>query len=979
MSAIEGARHPGRSRVASSALVLLGLTAVALVALAPAGTAESAKSGLVAAYGFEEAQGATATDASGNGNKGALVDAARTSSGAYGSGIRLRGSGVGVVVPDSSSLHLRGAGTLVAWVRPASMNDAWRDVVYKGDDTYYLESSSPTRGAPAAGGRFAASGHHTEAFAPGPLTPNAWAYLTLTYDGSNLRLYVDGSEVASVPETQVLRSSTRPLQIGGDDIYGQYFEGTVDEVRIYDVARSPDQIRNDMDTPVVAGTAGDRRPPSAPGALSAAAASAGSIHLSWGAASDNVGVSSYELFRCKDTGCSSFSQVGQVDGMSTSYADDAVDASSSYSYEVRAVDAAGNAGPFSNVASATTPAPPDREPPLPPAGLAASAVDQASITLSWDAAADNVGVTGYRIYLDGTQVDSTSATSYLYSRLTCGTAYSLGVAAVDAANNVSALAALTQETAACSDESPPTAPTDLTAAPKSSSEIDLSWTAATDNVAVTKYEVWRCDTPGCSSFSQIATTAATSFEDTGLAATTSYSYEVRALDAAGNIGPYSKVAATNTLEDAAKTPGPLRVDPSGRYLLDRNGTPFLMTGDSPQALIGDLTEADAALYFSTRRAQGFNTVWINLLCNNYTGCNSDGSTWDGISPFTTPGDVSTPNEAYFARVDKMIQLATKYGFVILLDPAETAGWLTTLVSSGVDKDRAYGAYVGARYAAFSNIVWISGNDYQAWGDTYDPYVTAVAQGIRAADPSALQTVELNYFTSGSLDDPTWAPLIDLNASYTYNPTYIQVLKDYNRPNFLPTFLAEGSYEDEQNVSTVPAGTTQQLRRQEYWSLLSGASGQMYGNHSVWQFLCSQRDVDGNCIGGWKDELASSGAKQMANVLALFSPRRWYELIPDQDHSLVTGGFGTFGDDDYVTAARTSDGKLAIAYAPSAATITVDLGTLAGPVTARWYDPTSGTYATIGGSPLPNAGSASLTTPGLNGEGADDWVLVLETP
>ena len=423
---------------------------------------------------------------------------------------------------------------------------------------------------------------------------------------------------------------------------------------------------------------------------------------------------------------------------------------------------------------------------------------------------------------------------------------------------------------------------------------------------------------------------------------------------------------------------PAEVGPTGRYLVDQNGVPFLITGESPQALIGDLTESDAALFFANRRAHGFNTVWINLLCDDYTGCRADGSTWDGIPPFTTPGDLSTPNEAYFSRADRMIQLAAQYGFVVLLDPAETGGWLDTLVANGVEKDRAYGQYLGRRYAGFSNIIWISGNDYQAYGPDNDPYVAGVAQGIRDTDPSALQTIELNYLTSGSLDDPAWAPLIDLNASYTYDPTYVQVLNDYDRSNFLPTFMVEASYEDEQNPGA-PAGTPLQLRRQEYWSLLSGATGQLYGNHSTWQLLCSQRDADGNCVGGWKDEMDSPGATQMANVVALFSPRRWYDLVPDQNHTLVTSGYGSFGQDDYVTAAQTPDGKLAMAYVPSSRTITVDLSTFSGPVTARWYDPADGTFTSISeGSPFANVGSLDFPTPGTNAGGDNDWVLVLET-
>ena len=170
-----------------------------------------------------------------------------------------------------------------------------------------------------------------------------------------------------------------------------------------------------------------------------------------------------------------------------------------------------------------------------------------------------------------------------------------------------------------------------------------------------------------------------------------------------------------------------------------------------------------------------------------------------------------------------------------------------------------------------------------------------------------------------------------------------------------------------------------LRRQEYWSILSGATGQLYGNHYTWQFICDERDAEGNCLGGWKDQLDSPGAIQMGYLTALFSPLAWYNLVPDQDHTLVTAGFGTFGADDYVTAARTPDGTLAMAYMPTASTVTVDMSQLSGPVTARWYDPAAGTFTDITGSPFDNVGSLDFTTPGDNADGAgnEEWVLVLE--
>src|SRR6266852_5899498 len=263
---------------------------------------------------------------------------------------------------------------------------------------------------------------------------------------------------------------------------------------------------------------------------------------------------------------------------------------------------------------------------------------------------------------------------------------------------------------------------------------------------------------------------------------------------------------------------PVRVGPTGRYLVDQSAVPFLITGESPQAMIGNLSEADAELFFANRQRHGFNTVWINLLCNSYTGCRDDGRTFDGVAPFTVDGDLATPNEAYFARAYRILQLAARYSFLVILDPAETGGWLGVLKNNGVEKCRAYGQFLGRRYASVDNILWMHGNDYQDHGPDNDRYTTAVALGIQDFDTRHLHTVQLNFPVSGSLDDERWAPLIQLNASYTYAPTYEQVLSDYNRSNFLPTFMVEASYEGEHDATG--AETRLVLRRQEYWSNLS---------------------------------------------------------------------------------------------------------------------------------------------------------------
>ena len=134
------------------------------------------------------------------------------------------------------------------------------------------------------------------------------------------------------------------------------------------------------------------------------------------------------------------------------------------------------------------------------------------------------------------------------------------------------------------------------------------------------------------------------------------------------------------------------------------------------------------------------------------------------------------------------------------------------------------------------------------------------------------------------------------------------------------------------------------------------------------------DVPAGIGGGGSSEQSTAGLVRtgvvVVRVKVLATPY-------DQSHAVITDGLGTYGTNDYVTAARTPDGTLAIAYIPSSRAVTVDLSTFSGSVTARWYDPTAGTFTSASESPFPNAGSQQFTTPGTNAGGDDDWVLVLE--
>jgi len=198
-----------------------------------------------------------------------------------------------------------------------------------------------------------------------------------------------------------------------------------------------------------------------------------------------------------------------------------------------------------------------------------------------------------------------------------------------------------------------------------------------------------------------------------------------------------------------------------------------------------------------------------------------------------------------------------------------------------------------------------------------------------------------------------------------------VLKVYNRHDAMPVFMVEAAYEFESNAQEHVA-TPATLRREEYWSNLSGATGLIYGNHYTWTFAQ-----------GCQEKIDTPGAAQMVFMKRFFESRPWYNLVPDEDHSTVTAGYGTFSakgtidGNDYATAARTPDGRLVIVYAPTVRPLTINMTRISGPATAHWFDPSSGVYSAVSGSPFSNTGSQTFTPPGKNQDGDEDWALVLE--
>jgi Concanavalin A-like lectin/glucanases superfamily/Domain of unknown function (DUF1929)/Bacterial Ig domain len=228
------------------------LTAIARDASGNATTAASRpvevhNTGIVAAYGFNEASGTTATDPI-DGHNGTISGATRVPDGRYGGALSFDGVNDTVSVPNDPAFNLSAGMTIEAWVKPTALT-SWRSVVSKEQATalpYALYASNDV-GEPA-GTVFTTSA--LAASGPPALGLATWTHLAMTWDGAQVRLYVDGALVATRAAPGNLLTSTGQLKIGGNALRGEFFSGLIDDVRVYDRPLSSDKIGADMNAPV---------------------------------------------------------------------------------------------------------------------------------------------------------------------------------------------------------------------------------------------------------------------------------------------------------------------------------------------------------------------------------------------------------------------------------------------------------------------------------------------------------------------------------------------------------------------------------------------------------------------------------------------------------------------------------------------------------------------------------------------------------
>lgn len=370
--------------------------------------------GLVAAYSFDEGTGTTVADSSGNGNHG-TVNATSWTPGRFGQALAFNGTSSWVTVNDSNSLDLTSGMTLEAWVFPTRFG-AWNTVVMKersGGLAYALGVDGS--GLPDA--YIWVNNQFNSVLGSMPLALNTWAHLAISFDASVLRLYVNGSQVASRNVSGSLPVTGNPLRIGGNSVWSEWFNGSIDEVRIYNRPLSQSEIQADMNRSIGNLPADTTAPTVSMTAPAAGSTLSGTVTVS-ASASDNVAVAGVQFLL---NGANLGSEVTGPGPYAVSWNTAGV-ANGTYTLAARARDASGNAATSSSrsvTVSNVAPAP-------------------KTVTLSWTAST-TAGV-NYNIYRGttsggpyATKVNATpvTGTSFTDTTVVSGQTYYYVARAVD--------------------------------------------------------------------------------------------------------------------------------------------------------------------------------------------------------------------------------------------------------------------------------------------------------------------------------------------------------------------------------------------------------------------------------------------------------------------------------------------------------------------------------------------------------------------
>ena len=414
---------------------------------------------------------------------------------------------------------------------------------------------------------------------------------------------------------------------------------------------------------------------------------------------------------------------------------------------------------------------------------------------------------------------------------------------------------------------------------------------------------------------------------------------------------------------------PLSIHASGRYLVDAHGSPFIVHGDTPWMLPNQLTNAEIDTYLADRAAKGFNALMIEAPGFAFTSQTPDTNNVDGVAPFTVMSPYNwVLNTAFWDRVYYFCSQAKAAGIVVFLEPAYlgfnggSEGCMAQVTAASAGTLQAYGAAGANLLSPLGNIVWGMGGDYAGTATERNKQWN-IATGILSVDANA---IIFGHCAPGDSAYTAWSGFADytLNSAYPRsNDVYSYCATEYARTGPLPFFMIEAWYEGEPD----PPESAARIRLQKYQALLSGACGDFYGNNPVWHFESPNTLYP--FTGTWESNLNSTGAQDMARAIAFFNSYNTHLLVPKTDTSLVSSALGS--GNSRVCPALASDGSFAMVWIPTSQSVTVVMSALTpSSVRARLFNPTTGAYTTVSGSPFANTGTQVIASGG-------ERVLVLD--
>ena len=461
---------------------------------------------------------------------------------------------------------------------------------------------------------------------------------------------------------------------------------------------------------------------------------------------------------------------------------------------------------------------------------------------------------------------------------------------------------------------------------------------------------------------------------------------------------------------------PLRIASNQRFFVDGQDRPIFILGDTAWALVMRLKREEITAYLEHRRSQGFNAIAVVIYAPANTeivrsSLNAYGhapfATVDGrldpLQPLVTPGanPASRSEYDYWDHVDFAVAETKRLGFYLFLLPC----WGNEVVRvinptspnardvglrplSNPDNARAYGRWLGKRYAHARHVAWMMGGDRSAvdakTGADFRPAFRAMAAGLMQEAPEAL----LSYHPQkAGLQSGDWFHNDDwlaFNSIQLWPDAQVaKITRDWNAKPTKPTWLFEGRYEGYWKGGYKPEQWGEwQIRQQAWQTVLAGAFGHVYGHERIFAF--------GATGSNWRSFLDTPGASSMTHLAAFMrqlDSRVALSRVPAPELIVGPAGHAERLKSDLLVASRTPDGHFAMVYSANGRTVSLKLSLLAETLSAAWFNPRNGlwhaeeaestrqtffAHGIVAGLGAPDH---DFDPPGEAGDG-NDWVLVL---